>query len=1755
MRRLSAIFILALFFSETSLPAWEGTARAWAAAPLVEAKLKSDSAILEEDKNKTALQKPNLLFLIEATEIMSFTPQGVQPQVWRDALFDFHWEETADWKLTKEKYGYTIYDINRIMKEATFGMGALPPAWRGEDLEQGRNLYGRERKKTNNFKKGRSLSEDMELNKDNYYFPFADPEYAKKHMKGVYSGQSTGLEVGYTGYPDVWPDDVLPRDYKYEQRGRAGYDYTHCRTSHPNRNDNDSYRGEYGLRDREGRRYGDYNGDAVVRTYSYRSVTNSQNSFPYALVFKNPQHWTNPPSSWSEDDLVPNDSRMYQVKLVLWNLLSDKNRFKDLRIGMATTFLSPANLERASRKNTQNHHEIAWDQNPDTNGVFKVFPFGANIRTKSYFLSEREGGDAYITDLGASNRSNWSKNGIYQRKEIPGWITLDRDGFNMRPTGSGELYRRVRYENGTMHGPSTGEVESFFHVHGQHYPLWMNATSHALYMTPNNDGTEPDGWWSNGAVPKDTDGSGKVSVQKGWFEGTARETAVGGNNSTAAVHNNDINDMSKYNERHTRALGWDLHSAGEVWDRPMYKILRRASLWLPIQDSNYVWEKSHVTLDQVDKFKLWINGLADIKSAGKTKETDWNEQSWTNHGDSLNSAFRSGQFHFYNDPEIGIAGMFGLAQAIFPDPTPLDYTPGHTYPWRNPDDRKLELDREYYRRRGWVWYSKRIANTDYTYDYRRASQEYDDTAVPRARFNYASGEATGSVLDFFSPKKYYSFTGTDAYRTTDDYIPVTQPQIVDSYGSNKISTTDLHRVSFPIRSECEDNWLIVVASGAEPKVVDKAAYSYNAWEAIKNLYDATDKKNKGVPVPSYNPNVPNHGIRKAAYEPVTRIKPELFQKDPRLGTETGRPLTEFDLETIDLDNPIRTIVIGIVADENDPDVIAAGSAVVDEVKNMRLNLIKMANAGQGALSGTEIANLHWGNMYDAPIQPYWASNVSALRIAFDAALGAVRTAEDPSGADGAMVQQKENASVAESKLFSATYQVVYNNQWNGTLRRYRPVVKNGAVVSMDKTSSWELGSKLLDGRGNGNAPGGIMPMYWAPGEKKFRKFSQGEATSLNIFGLDGRLETVSSASKPLPPNEALYRWLVGYDHSYVNDKSYRRNHMLADFGQSGIALAANPSKSADSLPGYSVWAKSRSGSNAPMLYGQTNDGILYAVNPENGNPEMVILPPPSLLPMRIASLKSTEGASGKRVWIEVATPDGKSGGRRSLPGYILDGSLQVRNLDIGSNQSHDWRQYMLGALGRGGSGLYMIDVSEHKDPKFKWYVEKYGNQVVTMDGSSRHNAPTWTDLSALSGNAVAFRKLGFNGAKPAIGVTLTGNDPLNPSIQNIIVVPGGLQSKIDLAKNGGEGAAILVLDPKDGSVIRAFDGETLDRGQTKNWKVGSSVQGKTPYMGMVASEPTLMVSSNTAMKFAPYATGRAFTADNRGNIFEVVMENPDGSSLQPSGWSIRTAATLQPNSNGGAGTDKNFAIPHGLALKKASDKVWLAGGTSNAETLGKSRMENGDGNLGQMLFALKSPINPAPGDRTIYRDDLRKLDMRSASSAPPDATGWYMPLDTAAGMKQNVTADEYVTARPALLGDNMYASTFTRTKIELTGVYDVCNASKKTVSGYSRLYSIKIADGTSSWPVNKSRYIQVEGVKITGMTNMKNDDGSATLVFNYDVLGNDPAKDKAFLDLAAKNGINVSNGSLVMQVRDGGTSQPALPPGDTVIIYSIERAK
>jgi Tfp pilus tip-associated adhesin PilY1 len=539
------------------------------------------------------------------------------------------------------------------------------------------------------------------------------------------------------------------------------------------------------------------------------------------------------------------------------------------------------------------------------------------------------------------------------------------------------------------------------------------------------------------------------------------------------------------------------------------------------------------------------------------------------------------------------------------------------------------------------------------------------------------------------------------------------------------------------------------------------------------------------------------------------------------------------------------------------------------------------------------------------------------------------------------------------------------------------------------------------------------------------------------------------------------RWLKGKDYSYATKKDYARSRMLADFGQGGLVMVSDPVTSNDeTLPGYHEWMlskkdKAENKGQRPLLYAQTNDGLLRIIDPSspnNGKELKAILPPPLLIPSRLASLKA--GLVGdKRQWINISGATGN----KSYPAFTLDGSLQTRNFDLQQKgESSSWGQYLLGTLGRGGNGLYMVDVSSRENPRAMWYRENAGGKLIRgnwTDKSGSTLVHAGADLIASGDADLGYLQLGFNSPKPVMGVAPASD---GKTMQNFIALAGGVQSQVpfDKSQNGKEGAVLLFIEPKDGKVIKAFTGESL---KDAAWRVGSGVTGKAPYMGMMVSRPVAVRSAKNK-----YLTGSVIAADNRGNIFRVEMEDREGGiGYDPSKWTIKTLATLQEDADKDS-SDKSYSIPDGVVvtMENGGDSLWIAGGTSDTFARKGKDDPNDAGviaNERQMIFSfapnLKTDAKP------LTRDDLKEIKTESQggsggiTAGGGEERGWRIMLK---GRGQN-NGIEYVSAKPLLVNGVLFVATFIP-KVIATSDSSLC-AAERAVAGDARIYAVDIRSG------------------------------------------------------------------------------------------------
>lgn len=180
----------------------------------------------------------------------------------------------------------------------------------------------------------------------------------------------------------------------------------------------------------------------------------------------------------------------------------------------------------------------------------------------------------------------------------------------------------------------------------------------------------------------------------------------------------------------------------------------------------------------------------------------------------------------------------------------------------------------------------------------------------------------------------------------------------------------------------------------------------------------------------------------------------------------------------------------------------------------------------------------------------------------------------------------------------------------------------------------------------------------------------------------------------------------------------------------------------------------------PMLYVGANDGMLHGFNADTGVESFAFIPTPVIRDLYLLTHKGY-GITGE-----------------GTHKYFVDGSLHVSDIYMGGQ----WKTILVGALGAGGRGIFVLDVTDPNDIKLLWEFNE--------DSSGSLNA-----TSGLS-------DLGYTFGNPTIVKLKSG--------KWVVALNSGYNSP-----NAESGiASLFLLDIATGSVISKLDaqGETTNNG-------------------------------------------------------------------------------------------------------------------------------------------------------------------------------------------------------------------------------------------------------------------------------------------------------------------------------------------------------
>jgi type IV pilus assembly protein PilY1 len=374
---------------------------------------------------------------------------------------------------------------------------------------------------------------------------------------------------------------------------------------------------------------------------------------------------------------------------------------------------------------------------------------------------------------------------------------------------------------------------------------------------------------------------------------------------------------------------------------------------------------------------------------------------------------------------------------------------------------------------------------------------------------------------------------------------------------------------------------------------------------------------------------------------------------------------------------------------------------------------------------------------------YSASNARTLQEGLEAALAGVQSV---TGASAAAATSSQQPVAGDNFVYVALYRTV---KWDGDLKAFTINTSTNAVSTSEV---WSAQAQLDDQVAAAGASDGRTIKFFSSSSTavdKLKEFTVDNLTADNLQGhfegICGKTPTIAQCGTDTDDLAAAQKTLADDSINLVNylrghgqhedeannptaaDRVYRgREHVLGDIINAVPVYVKKPPFSYDTFDtSYGIF-KSDHAERAPTVYIAANDGMLHAINGENGTERWAYIPT-SVMP---------------NMW-RLADKN-YSGNHR----YFVDGSPAVvdicANLSVTNAQlcatAGDWKTIVVGGLNKGGCGYYALDVTNPASPKGLWEFThpnlgySFGKPVVAKNKSGRWVVFLTSGYNNASGN-------------------------------------------------------------------------------------------------------------------------------------------------------------------------------------------------------------------------------------------------------------------------------------------------------------------------------------------------------------------------------------------------------------------------------------
>ncbi len=529
----------------------------------------------------------------------------------------------------------------------------------------------------------------------------------------------------------------------------------------------------------------------------------------------------------------------------------------------------------------------------------------------------------------------------------------------------------------------------------------------------------------------------------------------------------------------------------------------------------------------------------------------------------------------------------------------------------------------------------------------------------------------------------------------------------------------------------------------------------------------------------------------------------------------------------------------------------------------------IANTGEERIDDLWHAAVNGRGTYFSARDP--ASLVNGLTTA----LGSIKST---TGSGAAAATSNLQPTAGDNFIYIANYRTV---KWDGELSAYTIDLSSGAVSS---ASTWQA-SSLLDAKIGTTGNSDTRSIYTSlTGSSALTNFTWANLTATERAYFDNtklsQYADWSDTNKAAASAETMINYLRGQNRNEDQDRAadygtyyrlYRdREKTLGDIVHSQPIYVAEPLYDYSDA-GYTAYKNSNSG-RAASVYVAANDGMLHAFTASTGQERWAYVPVTVM----------------KEMW-RLADKDFSTSGNHR---FYVDGPVAVSDVNAGG-----WKTILVGALGKGGRGVYALDVTNPASPLPLWKFSTDENQNVGYT----YGMPMITKLT--NGTWVVVVASGYN------NVPEGANYPDADGVGRVFVLDAGTGAVIRTISTGVGSVTtpsglthlnIKVADfQTDNTTISAYGGDLLGN----MWRFNLDDGSMSRLIALGASQPITTppelgdIDGHTVLFFG---TGRYLgSTDLDDTQTQAIYGIRDDGSTQV------TLADLTAQSMSGSGTSRS----------------------------------------------------------------------------------------------------------------------------------------------------------------------------------------------------------------------------------------------------------